>query len=342
MNDSCLGLARQLATHVEGNPVEIGVLNFVYEDTDLMSPFSSLLREELERALAQTGRFKIITRSRLADLQIEKKFQAQRMADPGVGASGFKIEEVKALVRGRFYYKYPSVTVFAELAWLDGGRIDKGRIVLPAGEIGARIWPGAPERKEEPSVTTVVTPPRLDASRANVRDVENQLKKVPQDFQIQLVVNEGKRDFTEGETMSYRVQSKTGCHVAIFCHQSDGSTVVLFPNKFQDNTWLPADTTLNIPNVGKDRFQFRVKEPFGADVVQLIACTKASSLHEMVRQYAAELPQGDGAWKIDRIKVIERLKKALAEKFGGEPPRWSEAHVVVCSYPKLGSRETKK
>jgi len=47
----------------------VGLGNFLYEDTELMSPFSSLLREELERALAETGKFKVITRSRLADLQ---------------------------------------------------------------------------------------------------------------------------------------------------------------------------------------------------------------------------------------------------------------------------------
>ena len=143
-SDPYLALAQDLAASVDKGPIEVSVVNFVYEDTDLMSPFSSLLREELERVLPRTGKFKVITRSRLVDLQYEDKFQAQQACDPGAGTKGLKIEGVKALVRGRFYYKYPDVTVYVELAWMEGGQVQKARVVLPAGDISARIWPEAP------------------------------------------------------------------------------------------------------------------------------------------------------------------------------------------------------
>ena len=182
----------------------------------------------------------------------------------------------------------------------------------------------------------------MTASRVNVQDVASRLAKVPHDFPIQLVVNEGKRDFAEGETISYHVQSGTGCHVAIFCHQVDGSTVVLFPNEFQRNTWVAAGTGVDIPNVGKDTFQFKIQRPFGADVVQVIACTKANALHQMISQYTANIAKGMGVRGIDRGIVVEGLSNSINAPFAAsseddKPPRWSETHSVVCTYPKFVS-----
>jgi len=341
-SDPYLALAQELAASVEKGTVDVSVVNFVYEDTNLMSPFSSLLRDELERVLPLTGKFEVITRSRLADLQYEDKFQAQQASDPDAGTKGLKIKGVKALVRGRFYYKYPDVTVCAELAWMEGGQVQKAKVVVPAGNISARIWPDAPQLKEEAALNGVINPQELVASRVNVQDVASRLAKVPHDFPVQLVVNQGKRDFAQGETISYHVQTGTGCHLAIFCHQVDGSTVVLFPNEFQRNTWVAAGTGVDIPNVGKDTFQFKIQRPFGADVVQVIACTKASALHQMISQYTANIDKGMGVRGIDRGIVVEGLNSALSPSEGsqnesGGLPRWSEEHVVVCTYPKFDS-----
>jgi hypothetical protein len=340
--DPYRNLADQLAAYVKNETVEVSVVNFVYEDTDLMSPFSSLLREELESVLPQTGKFKVITRSRLADLQYEDKFQAQQAFNPDGNTRGLKIRAVKALVRGRFAYKYPTVTVWAELAWLEGGEVQKAKIELRAEDVSARIWPES-SQKEQLALDAVINPQSEVASRVNVQDVKSRLRKVPHDFPIQLVVNEGKRDFAEGETISYQVKATTGCHVAIFCHQVDGSTVVLFPNEFQRDTWVAAGTGVSIPNVGKDQFQFRIQPPFGADVVQVIACTKRSALHQMIQQQAAQIPKGMGVRSLGRGIVVEAVNDSLGSTAGsgGEgdgPTRWAESHIVVCTYPKYGSK----
>ena len=114
-------LAKELAEEAPGEEVNIGVGNFAYENTDLLSPFSSMLRDELEIALGETGKFKVVTRDRLADLQMEGKFQGKGVLEPGTGVDKVSIEGVKGIVRGRFYANGDEVTVFAELAWLEGG-----------------------------------------------------------------------------------------------------------------------------------------------------------------------------------------------------------------------------
>jgi len=116
---------------------------------------------------------------------------------------------------------------------------------------------------------------------------------------------------------------------------------VLFPNAFQRATWVAAGTGVDIPVTGKDQFQFKIQQPFGADVVQVIACTKASALHQMLTQYTDGIAKGMGVRGIERGIVVEGLNNSLLGTGGmvgdaAGPTRWSEAHVIVCTYPKVG------
>jgi curli biogenesis system outer membrane secretion channel CsgG len=144
-------LADALATNVRGEPVNIAVGNFLYEETQLVSPFSALLREELERTLGATGKFRVITRERLGDLQNEWMLQGANLYEPqgGTNASPTKtvpqiaVASIKAIVRGRFYYNPPTVTVSVELAWLEGGFVNKAKALVPVTAINARIVPAS-------------------------------------------------------------------------------------------------------------------------------------------------------------------------------------------------------
>jgi len=124
-------LASDLAAESPPGQVNVGVGNFAYENTDLLSPFSSMLRDELEIALGETGKFKVVTRDRLADLQMEGKFQGKGILEPGTGVEKVTIEGVKGIIRGRFYATGDEVTVYAELAWLEGREINKARLAIP-------------------------------------------------------------------------------------------------------------------------------------------------------------------------------------------------------------------
>lgn len=122
-------------------PLHVGVLDFFFEDTEVTSPFSSYLRGELEKSLVKTKRFTAITRSRLADLQLEGKFQASSVAKPGTANKKVAIEGVDAMVRGRFYSKDGKVTVQAELVWLDGGLVVRSSEIIEEASIPVAILP---------------------------------------------------------------------------------------------------------------------------------------------------------------------------------------------------------
>lgn len=104
---------------------------------------------------------------------------------------------------------------------------------------------------------------------------------------------------------------------------------------------VPAGTAVDVPAAGADNFRLTIQEPWGADVVQVVACTRKTSLHQMVSQMARAIPQGQTVRGMDRGMVVESLSSALAgapvgvpEESSG-PPRWATAHVVVCTYPKM-------
>lgn len=75
--------------------VRLGVGNFLYQGTEMMSPFSAKLREEMEMKLAKKDRIEVVIRDRISDLENEIEFQKYYdIADPGS-----KIE--KLAIKGR-------------------------------------------------------------------------------------------------------------------------------------------------------------------------------------------------------------------------------------------------
>jgi len=350
--DACRALAEDLARDVPQPAIPIAVGNFLYEDTELMSPFSSRLREELERALADTGKFKIVTRDRLGDLQTELLFQDASRFKPGSkSAAGMPaqpapkiaVSAIQGIVRGRFYYTPLAVTIYAELASLADGTVRKAKIVLSAQTIAAHVLPAALSAQSSNALPTerldaLLQPQALAQSQSNLADVQRRIAKIAHDFKLQLIIKEAKGDFAGGEKISYRLWSATECHVAVFCHQVDGSTVVLFPNAYNRDTWLTADTRVDIPGMDKRGFEIIIGPPFGADVVQVIACTKASALHRMVSDLAAKTAPAATAYRsINRGMFVQGLTDSFAEPQEDQagPAQWSEAHIVVCTYPKM-------
>ncbi len=91
--DPFIAIASQLASPLgEKKEVSVGVGNFAFQDTDLLSPFSALLRDELEVELNQTTGFKVVTRDRIADLQNEGKFQMRDLLEPGTAVEKVSVK----------------------------------------------------------------------------------------------------------------------------------------------------------------------------------------------------------------------------------------------------------
>jgi curli biogenesis system outer membrane secretion channel CsgG len=333
-SDPYLTLAEALAqaTGSTGR-INVGIGNFVYEDTDLLSPYSAMLKDELGIALPKAGKFEVITRERLADLQNEGKFQAKEIVEPGTEAKKVQIEGVQGMIRGRFYYQPPNLTIYAEIAYLDGGEVRKVKIVVPANEVAARIWPDDAQKQSKPEVA--IAPQAIKESTASVQDVESKVRKVQKDFPLEIHTVDGKRGYAEGETVSFRCRSGHDAYIAVIDHQIDGSEILLFPNAFSSENYIPAGKAIDVPGTVKHGFEIQISPPFGSDVVQVIACTRKQELEKITSSFPSSTQANPYAVRTRGMKVVAVDEAQKNTSMETQPPQWSEDHIVVSTYPKI-------
>jgi hypothetical protein len=300
----------------------------------MLSPYSSMLKDELSMALPKAGKFEVITRERLADLQNEGKFQAKDIVEPGTEAKKVQIEGVQGIVRGRFYYKPPNLTIYAEIAYLDGGEIRKVKTIIPASEVAARIWPTDTGKQSQPEVA--IAPQAVKESTASQAEVESRVKKVNKDFDLQITTTDGKRGYAEGETVSFRVRSNHDCYIAVIDNQIDGTGILLFPNGFNSENYLPAGKAIDVPGTVKHGFEIQISPPFGSDVVQVIACTKKEELQKVLSAFPSSTAQNPYTTVRTRgMKVVAAEEGPKNASLDSQPAQWSEDHIVVSTYPKV-------
>jgi curli biogenesis system outer membrane secretion channel CsgG len=333
-SDPYLELAEQLAQASGGSgKINVGIGNFVYEDTDLLSPYSAMLKDELGIALPKAGKFEVIARERLADLQNEGKFQAKDFVEPGTEAKRVQIEGVQGIIRGRFYYQAPNLTIYAEYANLDGGEIHKVKIVVPASEVAARIWPSDSQKQSQPELA--ISPQALKESTASVQDIESKVRKIPRDFPLEIHTVDGKRGYADGETVSFRVRSDHDAYIAVIDHQVDGSEILLFPNAFNSENYIAAGKPIDVPGTVKHGFEIQVSPPFGSDVVQVIACTRKEDLQKITSTFPNSTQGNPYAVRTRGMKVVAVDEAQKNTSMASQPAQWSEDHIVVSTYPKV-------
>lgn len=333
-SDPYISLAQALAQASGGNgKINVGIGNFVYEDTDLLSPYSAMLKDELGIALPKAGKFEVITRERLADLQNEGKFQAKDIVEPGTEVKKVQIEGVQGMIRGRFYYQPPNLTIYAEIAYLDGGEVRKVKVVVPASEVAARIWPSDAQKQNQPEVA--IAPQAVKESTASVQDVESKVRKVQKDFPIEIHTVDGKRGYAEGETVSFRCRSGHDAYIAVIDHQIDGSEILLFPNAFCTENYIPAGKAIDVPGTVKHGFEIQISPPFGSDVVQVIACTRKEDLEKITSTFPSSTQANPYAVRTRGMKVVAVDEAQKNTSMASQPAQWSEDHIVVSTYPKV-------
>jgi len=299
-----------LAKQVKSKTIHVSVGNFVYGDSKLMSAFSSMLRDELRSALAKNGKFKVISREKLDDLLKEQRFQNTDLFDPGAKKIKIKIKGVEGIIRGRFYYRYPRITVFVELIRLDGGEIKTAKLLLNADNVAAEIVPA-----------------NINKSKKNIADIRNRFKKVPHDFKVKIATVGLKRNFKRGEKIRFKINAEKDCYIVVLCHQSNGTTVKLFPNAWDRKTLIKANTDIFVPKAKSKNFEIVVGPPYGSDVIQVIACARKSALHKKMERLVGS------SQSLTRGLFVNAINKSVSNT-GKKAYLWGESHIIISTYKK--------
>lgn len=157
-------------------------------------------------------------------------------------------------------------------------------------------------------------------------------KVVSQDIDIELSTADGRTLYREGDRVQYRIRLASDAHLAVFCHQSDGHTVQLFPNAWNRTTLVKAGEVVELPGSQMSGFEIVVGPPFGVDVVEVVACSASSSLHafsmKRVSPGIAVLPL------LSRGMVVQEVKESV-NRFSrdDETPEWGVARLSITTEP---------
>ena len=180
-----------------------------------------------------------------------------------------------------------------------------------------------------PPVKTPVklpAPPPATPSTKNVAQVQALAQATPnRKVQVSLRTRSGKTAFVEGDELVYDLSVAKDSYVAILCHQVDGTTVVLFPNAHNRDALVRAGDRVVIPGQQKAGFKIVVGPPFGADVVQAIACTDENGFHKRLVEFY-QTSNRVVYHGMTRGMLVEGVKEAFAASAKAE---WGEASLVI-------------
>lgn len=318
---------------IETTPVRLGVGNFLYKDTEMMSPFSSRIREEIEMKLSQNKGIEVVTRDRISELEDEVQFQKSYcLVEPGTKVNDLKIKGIEGIIRGRFYVEGKNVVIYTEVVWLSGGKVDKMKTVCPLKDF-ANIYPQNQKEGNQLKSEWIV-PQNTEASRQGIEEVCHQnLLKIKHGINLKLRTSNGERIYREGDSVSFLVKADRDCHIAVICHQTDGTSIVLFPNQWHRNTLIPADRTIEVPGAQKSGFEIEIGEPFGSDIVQVVACTDENALHREIKVMVSKTTEDEPYSTMTRGMFVKKANVAIQESQVGKI-QWGENHIIVSTHPK--------
>ncbi len=173
---------------------------------------------------------------------------------------------------------------------------------------------------------------RLSKSTANLKDIEKIATGIKGVFKISICTSDKRTEYYEREKIGFSVLSEKNCHIAMFIHQSDGSSLLIYPNKWSQDTWIPADRVLTVP-ADKDKFEFLVSPPYGDDVVQVIACTNRNALIDMIDRELKKISGSQNFAVIERGIIVKGINSSLAVGDSKGALEWGEAHFMISTFP---------
>lgn len=113
-------------------------------------------------------------------------------------------------------------------------------------------------------------------ARENLKKMRNDSPDIKLDFWIE--TKDGKRinpndGLKIGQSVKFKFRANKSGYVTIVDIQPTGEVVILFPNQFNMNNYITADTVYSIPSE-TDGFELTVTEPAGEDTITLFFTEK--------------------------------------------------------------------
>jgi Caspase domain/Domain of unknown function (DUF4384) len=154
--------------------------------------------------------------------------------------------------------------------------------------------------------------------------------------------------YHEGETLGVRFAAEREARLYLLYHQADGRCVLMFPNPARSDNRVPGRQVIQVPGPGEP-FRFRVKSPFGVEVLQVLASAHPIAeldalaiqgrgpvvLPALVDQVHGRLLQAGQPWAEHRVPI---RTVPLSARLPGRPPLRAGLFIGIGKYlhPEIG------
>jgi mono/diheme cytochrome c family protein len=125
-----------------------------------------------------------------------------------------------------------------------------------------------------------------------------------------------KSHYAVGDKPVFTVTSSKDCHLTLVNVDPKGDAVVIFPNKFQQDNAIKANTSFSFPNSGSN-FDFKLSN-HGTESVIAICDESGTALSGVTHDYAAEAftELGQGKVATRKIDVVSKTPKQVGQALG--------------------------
>ncbi len=155
-------------------------------------------------------------------------------------------------------------------------------------------------------------------------------------FLAGVTVNHDDAAYMDGDKLIVEFKAEREAYLYLLYHQADGSSLLLFPNEAQTDNHMPAKKPVLIPpplsaDSKATPFRFRVRPPFGTEVLQVLASTKpVEELSSLVKKTGRAAPVAKD--------VLDGLQKRLAADLS----TWTEHRMPIKTAAKAAEPPARK
>lgn len=144
-------------------------------------------------------------------------------------------------------------------------------------------------------------------------------------FFVQVSVDSPDCTYYDGQEMRIRVNSSREGFLYLFYRNARGETHCVFPNRYQKNQRIPANTPVWIPAADAD-YCFQVVPPFGTELLKAIMTDRSLPPEQLPAELLTTLP----ATPVDK-PVLKDISVTLRRR---PPLEWGAGEIAVTTRPK--------
>ena len=218
-----------------------------FADTPFRGSFSGYLEQALGSALIASGQVRVLDKGAGRDA-----------VRTGEMASGLpETLGSQAVLRGVCFDLGKEVQVDLRVTALGGEELAATTLKIPAALLRGAGLKLVPDNYEE--------------ARKALEICSNQV--LDSKLKVRLALDRGDGGlYRPGDKLYLFLKANLDCCVKVIYHQVDGRNVQLFPNEYQSDPRIQKDRLYQIPPENAP-FNLEVLEPFGVEIVQVLACT---------------------------------------------------------------------